>query len=167
MKKFSKIDESLSSEFLGWSPNDILECLKKIPNCDVKFKYKNYIYREEGHEICTEEDIKSGKIVYSFATFEIEKDSIFHIQYTFNLNFKPSINNNALLFDKGEELRLEENIPLKYIVLVFQSIENNISELRNDFYIHLYQEDKLDMSSLCFDLDFTSKESAEKEYFIK
>ena len=38
MKKFSKLNESLNQEILGWSPNDILEYLEKIPNCRPNYR---------------------------------------------------------------------------------------------------------------------------------
>lgn len=65
MRKFSKINEYLNEKFLGWSANDILLNLKKIPNCTPTFKCQQFISRTgDSHEMYSEEDLISGNISY-------------------------------------------------------------------------------------------------------
>jgi hypothetical protein len=74
---------------------------------------------------------------------------------------------NYLLFDKGEEKETQESIPLSKITKIFTDIENSITSLRTDFFIHLYYEKPLELHNLFIDLEFTSKDMAEKEYIIR
>lgn len=168
MRKFSKINEYLNEKFLGWSANDILLNLKKIPNCTPTFKFQQFISRTgDSHEMYSEEDLISGNISYLDKTYPLDKDNLYHLQYTFSLKFNRLDGNGYLYFDKGKELTSDVSIPLKDITNIFNSIEQNIEEFRDDFYVHIYQNDKINLLDFNIKLDFTSKESAEKEYFIK
>ena len=62
---------------------------------------------------------------------------------------------------------MEEIIPISKITKIFTDIESSLSPLRNDFYIHLYYEKPLELHNLLIELDFTSKDMAEKEYIIR
>lgn len=167
MKKFSKLNESLNQEILGWCPNDILVYLKKIPNCKPNYRYTHFIFRDDGHEICTLENIKDGVIKSTFANdFTLDPEQEYHVNYSFKLEFDNLVvTDNYLLFDKGEEKETRESIPLSKITKIFTDIENSITSLRSDFFIHLYYEKTLDLHN--FDLEFTSKDMVEKEYIIR
>lgn len=170
MKKFSKLNESLNQEILGWSPNDILEYLNKIPNCRANYKVTHFIFRDgDGHEICTLENIKDGVIKSTYADdFTLDPEQEYHVQYTFTLDFGNLTGGGRfLLFDKGQELEMEEIIPISKITKVFTDIENSITSLRSDFFIHLYYEKPLELHNLLIELDFTSRDMVEKEYLLR
>jgi hypothetical protein len=169
MKKFSKLNESLNKEILGWSPNDILEYLEKIPNCRPNYRYTHFIFRDDGHEICSLEDIKDGVIKSTYADdFTLDPEQEYYLNYSFRLEFgNLTRTENYLLFDKGEEKETQESIPLSKITKIFTDIENSITSLRSDFFIHLYYEKPLELHNLFIDLEFTSKDMAEKEYLLR
>jgi hypothetical protein len=165
---------SINQEILGWSPNDILDQLKKIPNCKSIYSYTHFVFRDgDSHEICSLENIKDGDIKSSYAQdskvlFELDKEQEYHFMYSFNLEFgNLTGTENYLLFDKGEEKETQESIPLSKITKIFTDIENSITSLRSDFFIHLYYEKPLELHNLFIDLEFTSKDMAEKEYIIR
>jgi hypothetical protein len=167
MKKFSKLNESINKKILDWSPNDILDYLNKIPDCKVSYKSTQFVFRDDGHEICTLEEISRGSIKTSWSEMALESDNEYHFQYTFILDFGNLIGSgNYLLFEHEKELSMEEFIPISKLTKIFADIENNLTTLRNDFYIHLYNESNLDLKSLSFEIDFTYKDSVEKEYLI-
>ena len=170
MKKFSKLNESLNQEILGWSPNDILEYLNKIPNCRANYKVTHFIFRDgDGHEICTLENIKDGVIKSTYADdFTLDPEQEYHFMYSFKLEFgNLTGTGNYLLFDKGEEREVEESIPLSKITKIFTDSENTLKPIRNDFYIHIYNEKPIGFHDLCIELEFTSKDFAEKEYILR
>ena len=157
MKKFSKLNESLNQEILGWSPNDILEYLKKIPNCKPDYLYTHFIFRDDdGHEICSLEDIKNGEIGSKHTNFHLDPEQEYHASYSFRLEFilLDQGTRNYLLFDNGEEKETSESIPISKITKIFTDIENSITPLRVDFYIHLYYDKKLELHNLFIDLEY-------------
>lgn len=167
MKKFSKINESKDMEILGWSPNDILKELSKIPNCRVSYKMTQFIFREDGHEMCTLEEIKNGEIKSQYHQQDLASDNEYHPQYAFILDFGNFFTEKYLLFDGGEELGTFEEFPLYKLTNVFIDIQNSVNSLRNDFYVHIYQENKnIDLHHLEIWLDFTQKDSVEADYLI-
>jgi len=172
MKKFSKINESINQEIFGWSPNDILEELKKISGCKVSYKSTQFIFRDECHEFCDIEDIKrgfikSGFIKSTWSGFTLEPDNEYHIQYSFSLDFSDLRGRDEFfLFENGKELEMEEFIPISKLTKIFNDIEECLKNLRIDFYIHLYYEGPLQLHNLLIELDFTSKNLAEKEYIF-
>lgn len=67
MNKFSKLNESLEKELLGWSPKDILNILSKL-DCEVKYLHTHFIFpTDDGHDVCTIKDIYNGEIKSSFS----------------------------------------------------------------------------------------------------
>lgn len=169
MKKFSKLNESLNQEILGWSPNDILEYLNKIPNCRANYKYTHFLFRDgDGHELCTLENIKDGVIKSTYADdFTLDPEQEYSVLYSFTLEFGNLTGNGYLIFDKDEEKETAEFVPLSKITKIFSDIENILTSLRSDFYIHLYDEKPLEFRNLCIDLEFTSKDMVEKEYILR
>ena len=87
MKKFSKLNESQTQEILGWSPNEILKELSTIPNCKVTYKRTQFIFRDEGHEIASLEDIQRGEIKTDYFQHTLEPDYEYHPQHSFILDF--------------------------------------------------------------------------------
>lgn len=168
MKKFSKLNESKEQVILGWSANDILEELRKIPDCNVSYKCTQFIFKGDGHEIVTIDDIKKGEIKTSYYQHTLEPDLEYHTQHSFVLDFGNLFRQDQFLFfDKGKELQMEEIIPLDLVTKRFTDIENSVKSLRNDFYIHIWQNNPLSFHNFVIELDFTMKDSAEKEYIIK
>lgn len=167
MKKFSKLNESKDVEMLGWSPNDILKELSTISNCKVSYKISQFIFREDGHEICTLEEIKNGEIKSTYHQQTLQPDTEYHPQHTFVLNYGNFFTSQKyLLFGGGEEFETAECVPLYKIVDVFAEIQNSVRNLRDDFYIHIYQENSLNLHHLEIELDFTQKDSVEADYII-
>jgi hypothetical protein len=167
MKKFSKINESINQEIFGWSPNDILKELKKIPGCNVNYKSTQFVFRDDCHEFCDIEDIKRGSIKTSWSEFKLEPDNEYHIQHSFTLDFNDLRGRDKFfLFENGEELEMEDFIPISKLTKIFNDIEECLKPLRSDFFIHLYYEGPLKLHNLSIELDFTSKNLAEKEYIF-
>lgn len=175
MKKFSKLNESKEQEILGWAPDEILKELSKIPNCKVTYKCTQFIFRDEGHEIASLEDIKKGEINIKifphihYFQHTLDPEYVYHPQHSFVLDFGNLFGNQDkfLFFDKGKELQMEEIIPLTLVTKRFLDIENAVSSLRNDFYIHIWQNKPLSFHQFEIELDFTMKDSGEKEYILK
>jgi hypothetical protein len=169
MKKFSKLNESKEQEILGWAPNEILKELSTIPNCNVSYKCTQFIFRDEGHEIVSLEDIQRGEIKTDYFQHTLDPEYVYHPQHSFVLDFGNLFGNQdkLLFFDKGKELQMDEIIPLDMVTKLFSDIERATSSLRSDFYIHIWQNKPLSFHHFEIELDFTMKDSAEKEYILK
>lgn len=168
MNKFSKLNESLEKEVLGWSAKDILNILNKL-DCKVNYLYTHFIFSvTDGHEICTIKDIYNGEIKSSFSTFEIPNDAEFHIDHTFSLSYGSLINMDYMFYFKdNKEFCANESIPFDIFYKIYKDINDSISELRNDFYFHIYYNSgKIDLQNFQISLELKSKDSFEKDYLL-
>jgi hypothetical protein len=159
MKKFSRITESVNLKILDWSPNDILEELKNIPN--LKFEYL-YTHLISGDDMTSLEDFEKNPEAWTGEEF--------NFQYSFGIRSKnPNLEFNLVnrIFRDGNELSTDTEIPLSDIVNLFNDIESGISHLRDNFYIHLYfgEDSRVNFSDLI--IDFTYRDSIELEYILK
>lgn len=168
MKKFSKLNESLTKEILGWSPNDILNELEKIPNCKAEYQSTEFIFRSEGgHEICSLLEMERGFIKSFGSTFELDPETEYNFSYNFSLNFGSLFENGYYYFDNDKELGTPDTMPLSKLTKIFSDIESVIQTLRSDFFIHLLDDKKITLGDLILEVSFTCKDSTEKEYIIR